>query len=435
MRRLRPRPAVVGALMAVLLASGIAEVSATGTAGAAPVLANCPPAASQAKAHAPNDLVAALTAGIRSPSLAGDQVGISVSIDGVGEVFSANADQLLRPASNEKLLTALGVLQILGPDTRLQTSVMRSGPVRGGVLHGDLVLIGGGDPTLGLSGDGSFASLATAVRAAGITRVAGRLVYDDFRYDDTFSLPGWAWGDMPADIGPVSALSVGRNRYRRDREFTVRPAWSNTALFRLLLAHEGIRVDGPTRREDRDMDALAMVAEQSSPTVAAMVQRMLLVSDNGIAESLVKEVGFRRTGKGTTAAGLAAIADLESALCLSEAGRMADGSGLSVRDVRSARDWRTLLEAVHDQPWAKPLVQGLPVAGRGGTLATRFVGTPAQDRVRAKTGTLSGTRSLSGYATTVSGRQAVFSIVVNGPNIARANDAIDDLVVALVTQG
>ena len=162
---------------------------------------------------------------------------------------------------------------------------------------------------------------------------------------------------------------------------------------------------------------------------------MLLVSDNVVAESLVKEIGFRRTGKGTTAAGLAAIAELQSALCLGDAGRMTDGSGLSVKDVRSAREWRILLQAVRDEAWAKPLVQGLPVAGRGGTLAGRFVGTPAQDRVRAKTGTINGTRSLSGYATTVSGRQAVFSIVVNGPNVARANDAIDDLVVALVTKG
>jgi D-alanyl-D-alanine carboxypeptidase len=303
------------------------------------------------------------------------------------------------------------------------------------VLQGDLVLIGGGDPLLDLTGPSSLTGLATAVRTAGITRVAGRLVYDDFRYDDTFSLPGWSPGAVPYDIGPVSALTVGRNRYRRDREFTIRPAWSNTALFRLLLAQQGIKVDGPTRREDRDMDALATVAKQTSQSVGALVQHMLLVSDNVVAESLVKEVGYRRTGKGTTAAGLAAIAELQSSLCLSDTGRMADGSGLSVRDVRSARDWRILLQAVRDQPWAKPLVQGLPVAGRGGTLATRFVGTPAQDRVRAKTGTINATRSLSGYATTASGRQAVFSIVVNGPNVIRANDAIDDLVVALVTNG
>jgi serine-type D-Ala-D-Ala carboxypeptidase/endopeptidase (penicillin-binding protein 4) len=307
--------------------------------------------------------------------------------------------------------------------------------VKDGVLQGDLVLIGGGDPLLDLTGANSLSSLAKAVRAAGISRVAGNLVYDDFRYDDTFRLPGWSTGAVPFDIGPVSALTVGRNRYRADSTFTTRPAWSNTALFRLLLNQQGVKVDGPTRRQDRDMDTLATVAKQKSQSVGALVQHMLLVSDNVVAESLVKEVGFRRTGKGTTAAGLAAIAQLQSALCLSGTGRMTDGSGLSVQDVRSARDWRTLLQAVRDQPWAKPLVQGLPVAGRGGTLATRFVGTPAQDRVRAKTGTIASTRSLSGYATTASGRQAVFSIVVNGPNIAQANDAIDDLVVALVTRG
>jgi serine-type D-Ala-D-Ala carboxypeptidase/endopeptidase (penicillin-binding protein 4) len=431
-----PRRAVtIGVLVSALLVGGITEVVGPRAAGAAPALGTCPPAASDLKAQAPADLVAALTAAVRDPRLAGDQVGVSIWIDGLGEVFAANPDQLLKPASNEKLLTALGVLQLLGPDTTLQTTVMRSGPVEGGVLQGDLVLIGGGDPLLDLSGPTSFAALAKAVKAAGITRVAGRLVYDDFRYDDQFMQAGWSPGAVPYDIGPVSALSVGRNRYRKDRDFTIRPAWSNTALFRLLLAQQGIKVDGPTKREDRNMDTLALVAKQPSQTVAALVRHMLLFSDNVVAESLVKEVGFRRTGKGTTAAGLAAIAELHGSLCLNATGLMADGSGLSVRNVRSARQWRTLLQAVRDQDWAKPLVQGLPVAGRGGTLANRFVGTPAQDRVRAKTGTINGTRSLSGYATTVSGRQAVFSIVVNGGNIAQANDAIDDLVVALVTKG
>ena len=69
-------------------------------------------------------------------------------------------------------------------------------------------------------------------------------------------------------------------------------------------------MDGPTRREDRDMDTMAVVAKQPSQTVGALVQHMLLFSDNVVAESLVKEVGYRRTGKGTTAAGLAAIAQL-----------------------------------------------------------------------------------------------------------------------------
>jgi D-alanyl-D-alanine carboxypeptidase len=312
---------------------------------------------------------------------------------------------------------------------------MRSGPVEGGVLRGDLVLVGGGDPLLDLTGPNSISALAQAVKAAGIDRVAGRLVYDDFRYDDQFMQAGWSPGAVPYDIGPVSALSVARNRYRRDRDFTVRPAWSNTALFRVLLNSQGVKVDGPTQRVDVDMDALAVVARQSSRSVGALVQHMLLFSDNVVAESLVKEIGYRSTGKGTTTSGLRAIARLHGGLCLNATGLMADGSGLSVRNVRSARQWRILLQAVRDQDWARPFVQGLPVAGRGGTLATRFVGTPAQDRVRAKTGTINGTRTLSGYATTVSGRQAVFSIVVNGPNVAQANDAIDDLVVALVTKG
>jgi D-alanyl-D-alanine carboxypeptidase/D-alanyl-D-alanine-endopeptidase (penicillin-binding protein 4) len=430
---------VAGALAAALAVDVLPAPGRRGTATAAPVtsgpLASCPSADPTPKAKPSPELLAALDAGVADPRLAGNQVGVSIWIDGFGEVYAANADQLLRPASNEKLLAALGILHHVGAGTTLSTTVMRSGPVVDGVLQGDLVLIGGGDPLLDVGGPHSLESLARAVRAAGIARVAGNLVYDDFRYDDQFTLPGWSSGAVPYDIGPVSALSAGRNRYRRDGDFVRRPAWSNTALFRVLLNHHGVRVDGPTRREDRDMDTMAIVVREHSAPVRTLVQHMLLFSDNVVAESLVKEIGFRRTGKGTTEGGLQGIREIMAALCLNGVGNMADGSGLSVRDVRAARQWRILLQSVRDQAWAQPFVAGLPVAGRGGTLARRFVGTPAQDRVRAKTGTIYATRSLSGYATTLSGRSAVFSIIVNGPNVERANDAIDDLVVELVAKG
>ena len=274
-RRLHSRPALARALAGVTVTGALLASSLTGLApaGAAPLVAACPPGASELKAQPPSDLVAALTAGVRSPRLAGDQVGVSIWIDGLGEVFASNADQLLKPASNEKILTALGVLDILGADTRLQTTVMRSGPVKDGVLQGDLVLIGGGDPLLDLTGPNSFTALAKSVRAAGIKRVTGRLVYDDFRYDDMFSLPGWSSYTVPYDIGPVSALTVGRNRYRKDSAFTVRPAWSNTALFRVLLAQQGIRIDGASQRQDVDMDALSVVAKQSSQSVGPLSSR------------------------------------------------------------------------------------------------------------------------------------------------------------------
>jgi D-alanyl-D-alanine carboxypeptidase/D-alanyl-D-alanine-endopeptidase (penicillin-binding protein 4) len=120
--------------------------------------------------------------------------------------------------------------------------------------------------------------------------------------------------------------------------------------------------------------------------------------------------------------------------CLHLAGRSGDGSGLSRGDWRSAREWRRLLQALDDQPWAAEVIAGLPVAGRTGTLAGRLRGPATNGNVRAKTGTIIGGSALSGYATTADGRDVVFSIVVNGdpPAAQRAIGAIDRLVTAAV---
>jgi D-alanyl-D-alanine carboxypeptidase/D-alanyl-D-alanine-endopeptidase (penicillin-binding protein 4) len=118
-------------------------------------------------------------------------------------------------------------------------------------------------------------------------------------------------------------------------------------------------------------------------------------------------------------------------LCVPLAGVADDGSGLSRADRRTAREWRQLLEAATSQPWGARFRDSLPLAGRSGTLAGRFRGTPAEGNVRAKTGTIIGGRSLAGYLTTAGGRPAVFAIVVNGDGWRASQPAIDRLVTTL----
>ncbi|HET7722097.1 MAG TPA: D-alanyl-D-alanine carboxypeptidase, partial [Acidimicrobiales bacterium] len=102
---------------------------------------------------------------------------------------------------------------------------------------------------------------------------------------------------------------------------------------------------------------------------------------------------------------------------------------LSRDDSRPAREWAELLVAARDQPWFDHLLSGLPLAGRSGTLLNRFLGTPGEANVRAKTGSVRATRALSGYLTTAGGRQVVFSLVVNADPLPGAViGAIDGLV-------
>ncbi|MGH9032775.1 MAG: D-alanyl-D-alanine carboxypeptidase, partial [Acidimicrobiia bacterium] len=116
-------------------------------------------------ASAPATLVAAVDRFGADPAVAAGPWGVSVWIDGYGEL-ARQPDLPLLPASNQKLFTAMGALAVLGPDARLTTEV-RAPP------DGGLVIVAGGDPTLTGSGPHSLDALAGQVRAAGITEVAG----------------------------------------------------------------------------------------------------------------------------------------------------------------------------------------------------------------------------------------------------------------------
>jgi D-alanyl-D-alanine carboxypeptidase/D-alanyl-D-alanine-endopeptidase (penicillin-binding protein 4) len=161
---------------------------------------------------------------------------------------------------------------------------------------------------------------------------------------------------------------------------------------------------------------------------------MLTASDNLVAELLLKEVGWWAKGNGGTATGIAAADEVLGTLGLD--GSSADGSGLSLGNLRSARQWRLLLQAARGLPSGQQLVNSLPLGGQTGTLLRRLVGTPGEGNVRAKTGAIAGVRALSGYLTTAGGRPAVFSIIVNGTYVGPAvTRAIDGLVATIAADG
>ncbi len=379
----------------------------------------------------PESLLASLRTDKR---LAGATVSVSIWVDGWGEVVAENPDTALIPASNQKLYTAIGALTLLDPDERLHTDVVATGPTVEGVVHGDLVLVGGGDPWLTLNGLSSIDALAGQLQAAGITGVDGSILVDDSRYDDVRSIGGWP-GDWIHSVGPLSALSADHNMYAKDDPAVLTdPAQRLGEVLGFALTARAIAVSGGVRHGSVPA-AGGTRPRVDSPTVSELVTELLLHSDNLIAELLTKEIGARAGGvPGTTAAGLAAIARVTDLLCGPQSGVSVDGSGLSYDDHHSARDLRRMLQAAALSPWGSTYVGHLPVAGAPGVLGGRLADAPTAGRVRAKGGTLAVSRSLSGYLTTVGGRSGVFSIIVNGPALNRnAEAAIDDLVTAVVS--
>ncbi|MGZ8412291.1 MAG: D-alanyl-D-alanine carboxypeptidase/D-alanyl-D-alanine endopeptidase [Gemmatirosa sp.] len=115
-------------------------------------------------------------------------------------LYARDADKLFMPASNQKLLTGSTALATLGPDYQWRTSFVAQGPVRAGVLEGDLAVVGRGDPTISdrLRTDAMQPLLAVAdsLAARGIRRIAGRVIADGDAFPDAAHGYGWAWDDL-----------------------------------------------------------------------------------------------------------------------------------------------------------------------------------------------------------------------------------------------
>lgn len=119
------------------------------------------------------------------------------------------------PASTLKILTAAVAARRLGWDHRFETRLEMAGSVKDGVLHGDLTVVGGGDPSIAaqdLREAPVFGEWAEALRRAGITRIDGRVIGDDTAFDDEPLGAGWAWDYLSAGYAaPSGALSYNEN--------------------------------------------------------------------------------------------------------------------------------------------------------------------------------------------------------------------------------
>jgi D-alanyl-D-alanine carboxypeptidase/D-alanyl-D-alanine-endopeptidase (penicillin-binding protein 4) len=148
--------------------------------------------------------------GLVAPIAARAAVGICVrSLDRDEELYARNVDAAFVPASNQKLLVAAAALDALGPDFCFTTRVLALGPRRGETLAGDLVLRGGGDPTLTTE---QLSALADGVAAAGLRQVTGRVRGDDSFFDRQRLCFGWSWDDESYDYAaPISGLTLNQN--------------------------------------------------------------------------------------------------------------------------------------------------------------------------------------------------------------------------------
>lgn len=163
-------------------------------------------------------LAADLDAIFSDPVLARALIGIRIDTLGPHPVqlYQRNAAKLVMPASNMKLLTVAVAADRLGWDYRFKTRLEAAGTIENGVLHGDLIVTGSGDPSLEATEAGPpplFAEWAEALRQAGIEGVDGRLLGDDDAFEEEGLGAGWAWDYLAAGYAaPTSALNYNLNQ-------------------------------------------------------------------------------------------------------------------------------------------------------------------------------------------------------------------------------
>lgn len=321
------------------------------------------------------------------------------------------------PASTAKLATAAAALDVLGPSTRLVTSVHRDDRT--------VYLVGGGDPTLvrarggdpAAGGRPSLATLAEAVAEDFQTQTTITVVYDDSAFTGPQLGPGWPSSFPRAGVAaPVSALVVDDGRVRPGATARVGdPARQAGDVFAALLEAEGLKVK-KVRRGQLAIGARE-VARVESAMISDIVQRTLTDSENNYAEALAHLVGGRLLQDASFAGGAQATTQTLQALGLDVDGlTLADGSGLSRENRVPARLLADLLAVSVTGADAElvPMASGLAVAGLTGTLADRFTTSSTKAGrgfVHAKTGTLTGVSSLAGTVLDAEGRTLVFAMI------------------------
>ena len=335
-------------------------------------------------------------------------------------LYAVNAAHRMRPASCQKIVTAVTALHFLKGNYQFRTDFRITGNVKAGVLEGDLIVVGGMDPLV--TADELLNAAATIKQKQGINSITGNVVFDLSMREEKELGWGWCWDD---DYGPLSALLV-------DGKACFEEEWLQA------LTTAGIKTPSgsPLKGENKASPSKGGWVGSSSVytirhSIDELLEPMMKESNNIYAECLFYQTAAT-TGKKWAGRKEAAgrTEELLKRIGLTpEQYRVADGSGLSLYNYVSAE----MLVAILGYAWRTPaikehLLPSLPIASIDGTLEKRMQDTEAQGKVRAKTGTVTGVVSLAGYLTAANGHTLAFAIINQGVASSAIGRAFQDKV-------
>lgn len=416
----------------------------------APVTASPQVVPAPATAPAPSQaaLAAALAPVIGNPDL-GAFTGIVTDADTGATVWSSDPGRPMIPSSTAKILTTAAALLVLPPDQRVVTKVVA------GSAPNELVLVGGGDPTITAQPDGKgyypnsarLSDLVDRIRASG--RPVDTIVVDTSAFTGPTMAQGWDPVDIPdGSIAPIESVMIDGGRVDPLVEYSPRTTDPALDAGRRLATELGL--DPGRVRLGSAAPGAAEVASVRSAPLRDRLRDMMVHSDNVLAETIGREIAVATGNAPSFAGAVTAIGATLDKAGFDRAGAvMHDSSGLSVDDRLPAHLLDTVLataaRAEGENVTAPgtvakpeidtlaatlaPVLDDLPVAGATGSLTSRYVDRNREGAgwVRAKTGTLSVASALVGYVLDRDGRVLTFALMSNDrpPEVSRpALDAI-----------
>ncbi|MGS0677145.1 D-alanyl-D-alanine carboxypeptidase/D-alanyl-D-alanine endopeptidase [Shewanella sp. 30m-9] len=396
--------------------------------------------------------------------------------------YRKDADRLFVPASTMKLLTAVSASSALGKAFTFNTQIDAFVGVKNQRIEGDVFLRFDGDPTLTA---GDLRLLFKQLKAQGLEHIDGNL-YLVGDQTETLQAPGWVWDDLgicyaapvsryilnkncvKAKLTPSLATNLGKltfsqfepvsitstavfdkvgnqpfcelnlqrlqhnqfilsGCYQGQKPLKLAIAISDPALYAQrtlanILNNTGITLKGDVLLTNKRPANTLLLAEHQSKPLSALIETMLLKSDNLIADSLLKRLGQYTYGvPGSFVNGSAAMKHIltQQGIDLSTA-NIVDGSGLSRYNLLSAEHLAQVLLLIKNDLSLNYLIEQLPVAGASGTLKYRagFTAAPLKEKVLAKTGSMKGVVNLAGYIKQGDELTSAFVILENGQSPA-----------------
>jgi D-alanyl-D-alanine carboxypeptidase/D-alanyl-D-alanine-endopeptidase (penicillin-binding protein 4) len=360
-------------------------------------------------------------------------------------LFSRKGDNAIPGVGAMSLVTAAAAVEVLGPDYSLETTVFTT------PTPGQLVIVGGGDPTLSRTGLGEdsvypaapkLADLAAQVRASiGAGSAITEIVVDAGYWDESEGwLPSWPENARTSGVlGPVTALQVDGGR--ADPEVQASRRSSDPVTDAGEYFAEALGADDAALTRGSLPEGSTQVASVQSRPVSELVETMIDTGDASLAEALGRVISLESGNDGTAASvGPVLRAALVGLIELPEdVADISDASGTSPQTRTTSRFVTGMLARLQDEQEDLGIVTAaIPIAGEPGALEERFTGSSAAARswVRAVPAEASGIESLAGLIDAADGTELAFDFSATGDGVgATAQAALDALAAAVYSCG